>query len=299
MPVPKQGLVFISCGQYRKEEINLGQALAAAVTQLTPFEGYFAQNQATLDGLSQNIFRNLNRASGFVAVMHQRGLVKTLNGEHIRASVWVEQEIAIAAFLKQAQEKEIAVAVYIQKGIEREGVRDKLLLGAMEFETEAEVLEDLTKRLADGRFLPMRPTPPKSVDLHLDFKTLRRQQDYHEYQLGVFVTNTGSEPLTDYWVDLQFPRAVLNSSTIYAAEVTERRTHKYLLLRSTHSKTRCDLYPGDDLVLLTVNYHMDHDIYNDGTVLKELVCASFGAPGMASVRVEKPFRELQIGRAHV
>ena len=104
----------------------------------------------------------------------------------------LSRKIAIAAFLKQAQEKEIAVAVYIEKGIEREGVRDKLLLGAIEFETSAEVFEDFTKRLADGRFLSIRPTPPKSVDLRLAFKTLRRQQDYHEYQLAVSVTNTGS-----------------------------------------------------------------------------------------------------------
>ncbi len=293
MTSPKQDLVFISCGQYREEEINLGKALAEAVTELTPFEGYFAQNQTSLDGLSQHIFHSLNRASGFVAVMHHRGSVRTLNGEHVRASVWVEQEIAIAAFLRQAQGKEIAVAVYIQKGIEREGVRDKLLLGAVEFETEAEVLQNFTKRLTSGEFLPIPPIPAKSVDLRLDFKTLRRQPDYHEYQLGVFVTNTGSEPLTNYWVDLQFPRAVLNTSSIYAAEVAERRTNKYLLFRATRDHTRRDLYPGDELIVLSVDYHMNHDIFNGGTVLKELVVASFGAPGMATVRVDRPFRELQ------
>jgi hypothetical protein len=32
MTVPGEDLVFISCGQYRKEEIELGKALADAVT---------------------------------------------------------------------------------------------------------------------------------------------------------------------------------------------------------------------------------------------------------------------------
>jgi hypothetical protein len=94
----KKGLVFISCGQYRNEEIALGQALAQVVNDTTAFEGYFAENQTSLDGLSQNIFGALYRCVGFVGVMHYRGTVKTLHGEIVRASVWVEQELAIAAF---------------------------------------------------------------------------------------------------------------------------------------------------------------------------------------------------------
>src|SRR5690242_13573139 len=100
------GTVFISCGQFRKEEIALGEDLANAVSELTPFKGYFAQQQKTLDGLSRHIFHALNDACGFVAVMHHRGTVKTLDSEHLRASVWVEQEIAIAAFLRQALDRD-------------------------------------------------------------------------------------------------------------------------------------------------------------------------------------------------
>jgi hypothetical protein len=53
--------------------------------------------------------------------------VQTLEGKHTRTSVWVEQEMAIAAFLQQAQARRLEVAVYIQKGVKREGVRDQLL----------------------------------------------------------------------------------------------------------------------------------------------------------------------------
>jgi hypothetical protein len=293
MAPPKQGSVFISCGQYREEEIALGRALAETISEFTAFEGYFAQNQTSLDGLSRHIFRALSLASGFVAVMHHRGEVETLNGRQVRASVWIEQEIAIAAFLRQTMDRDLPVVVYIQKGIHREGVRDQLLLGAVEFETEAEVLKDFTKRLMDGTFVPKRPAQPKSVELHIDFKTVSRQQDYHAYQLGVFVKNTGTEPLTEYWLDLQFPRAVLDSSTTYAAEVPDRRTHNQMLLRCTHKQTRRELYPGDEIVLLTIDYHMDHDLYEGGQMLKETVTACFGAPGMPTVRVEKPFRDLQ------
>ena len=126
----RQGLVFISCGQYSVNEIKLGQDLAAAFDDLTGFKGYFAQNHSNVDGLSRSIFGALNSCAAFVAVMHYRGDVESPHGKHTRGSVWVEQEIAIAAFLKQALERNLEVVVYIQRGIKREGVRDQLHLSA-------------------------------------------------------------------------------------------------------------------------------------------------------------------------
>jgi hypothetical protein len=291
----KQGLVFISCGQYRSEEIQLGQDLAKAANELTNFEGYFAQNQASLDGLSQHIFGALNRCTGFVGVMHHRGTVTTPHGELVRASVWVEQELAIAAFLRQAQQRQLAVVVYIQKGIQREGVRDKLLLGAVEFETEAEVLTDFKARLTDGRFGPVRLTPPRDAEIRIAYTVLSRSNAAaHQYRLQVFVLNAGTEPLTDYWVEVQFPKWVLESSRTYVAEVGGRQTASHRLFRATRQRTRRDIYPGDELLLLSIDYYMDHHIlHNKGSVLDEPVTASFGSPGMAAKRVEKPFRELQ------
>jgi hypothetical protein len=148
-------LVFISCGQFSEAERKLGRELSSAVDEfLPPFKGYFAQNQNSLDTLSRNIFGALNECAGFVAVLHRRGVVETPNGEHTRASVWIEQEIAIAAFLTQISRKQFPVAVYIQKGIKREGVRDLLTLNLAEFESESEVLVDFKERVSGGRFKP-------------------------------------------------------------------------------------------------------------------------------------------------
>jgi hypothetical protein len=146
-------LVFVSCGQYVREEIQLGEKLAAMVREHTDCEGYFAQNQNSLAGLSTHIFRALEQCSGFVGVMHHRGVVETLGGrKHTRGSVWIEQEIAIAAFLTQTRNREIPVLLYTQKGIEREGVREQLKLNPFEFENEAEVLADFLSRLKDRAF---------------------------------------------------------------------------------------------------------------------------------------------------
>jgi len=143
-------IVFISCGQYSQEEIDLGKSLAKAVNELTSSEGYFAQNQSSLEGLTRHIFGALNRCVAFVAVLHHRGLVRTPDGELVRASVWIEQEIAIAAFLAQAQGRDLPVVVYIQNGIAREGVRQQLLLGPVNFGRPEEVLEDFKRRLREG-----------------------------------------------------------------------------------------------------------------------------------------------------
>jgi hypothetical protein len=149
-------LVFISCGQFTEEEISLGKALAATIDNLTPYRGYFAENQSGLESLSRHILDALNSCVGFVAVMHYRGTVEAFSKKHPRGSVWVEQEIAIAAFLSQAQGRDLRSAVYIQEGIALEGVRQQLLLGAVSFRDNAEVLENFCQLIKDGLFASRR-----------------------------------------------------------------------------------------------------------------------------------------------
>ena len=104
-PSERKPLVFISCGQFTDEEKLLGARVAKLVEELTSCEGYFAENENSLAGLSQNIFGALNRAVGLIAIMHHRGRVETPSGHRTRGSVWVEQETGIAAFLRTRLEK--------------------------------------------------------------------------------------------------------------------------------------------------------------------------------------------------
>jgi hypothetical protein len=147
-----RGLIFISCGQFTEEERQLGEALSQAIYELTPYTGYFAQRQSSLDGLSEHIFGALNQAVGLVAVMHQRGLVRTPDGDHLRGSVWVEQEIAIAAFLSQTLGRDLPVILYLQEGIRLEGVRQQLTLNPVIFKDNEYVLKDFKEQLSNGLF---------------------------------------------------------------------------------------------------------------------------------------------------
>ena len=147
-------LVFISCGQYSAKEKALGKSLAEAVGELTKCKGYFAEDQNSADNLSRHIFTAIDECAGFVAVLHHRGEV-TLGGDrHVRASVWVEQEIAIASFLTQIRKRAFPVLCYIQKGVKIEGVRTLLLTNGNIFNEESEVSKDFRERLKNGTFKP-------------------------------------------------------------------------------------------------------------------------------------------------
>ena len=112
-------LVFISCGQATAGEKQLGKAIANMAETITGATGYFAENQTSLDGLTKNVFGALNRAAALIAVMHKRGRVTNENGDlnRTRASVWVEQEIAIASFIQATRNSDLKVAAYIDAEI--------------------------------------------------------------------------------------------------------------------------------------------------------------------------------------
>ena len=141
-------IVFISCGQVTERERNLGTAVAGLVRELTPYEPYFAENQSSLEALTRNVLEALNHSVGLIAIMHPRGLVK-FNGsdECTRASVWIEQEIAIAAFMVQVLGRPLRVAAYIHKDIAREGMRMELQLNPVQFRRDDEVLAHLRQIL--------------------------------------------------------------------------------------------------------------------------------------------------------
>jgi len=145
----EKAIVFISCGQSSAEEILLGNKLAEAVDSLTEHKGYFAEQVSSLDALSNNILSRLNECVAFVAVLHHRGEVATRHAQHVRGSVWVEQEIAVAAFITQVLKRNLAVRLYVQKGIKREGIRDQLQLNPLTFLNNDEVVTDFRTWLGE------------------------------------------------------------------------------------------------------------------------------------------------------
>jgi len=104
-------VVFVSCGQYSDAEKELGRGICELIGELRKdVEPYFAENQSTVVGLSNHILKTLYRCAGLICVMHKRGNVNTPeNKEVTRGSVWIEQEIAIAAFISGALSRSFPV----------------------------------------------------------------------------------------------------------------------------------------------------------------------------------------------
>jgi hypothetical protein len=137
--------IFISCGQYVPEERELGKRVCKLVDESTPFEGYFAENQTTLKALSENVLNRLYESVGLIVIMHHRGKVEGRG--IVRASVWIEQEVAIAALMEQVLQRPLHVAVFIQRGIAVEGVRQQLQLNSTDFTDNNEVIARLREIL--------------------------------------------------------------------------------------------------------------------------------------------------------
>jgi len=141
-----KALVFVGCGQTTPEERALGKAIFEIVQEDGRYEPYFAENQSSLDGVTQNILARLVEAEAFVAILHPRGDVAipsltSPTAHFTRASVWIEQEIAILATLAQMYRKQVRFQLYARKGVAREGLRLFVMSNPVEFESEAEVVE--------------------------------------------------------------------------------------------------------------------------------------------------------------
>lgn len=155
---PAEPLIFVSCGQSTHAERILGQEIANLVEQKTGCRAYFAENQNTLEGVTENILKRLNVAAGFIAIMHPRGeVLNSATGKKwVRGSVWVEQEIAIAAFISQALQQPMRVRAYVHESILREGLRSQLHLNPKSFVEDFEIVNDLTVELPTWRNLAQR-----------------------------------------------------------------------------------------------------------------------------------------------
>jgi hypothetical protein len=73
-----------------------------------------------------------------------------------RASVWIEQEIGIAAYIMHVEKRHIPVIAFIHESVGREGMRDLLHLNPTTFSDEMEILAALPERLR--RWSDLKPT---------------------------------------------------------------------------------------------------------------------------------------------
>ncbi|HEV7673098.1 MAG TPA: hypothetical protein VGQ12_01070 [Candidatus Angelobacter sp.] len=158
--------IFVSCGQYTDAEKSLGKSLVQVIKSITGLDAFFAEQVQDLNGLDANILRALRDCAAFITVVHPRGRIVRPNGtSQIRASVWIEQEIAIATYVQRVEQRPLPVIAFIHESVGREGIRDLLHLNPITFAQEADVLAALPELLQPWKSLNSTPQSQLARDL--------------------------------------------------------------------------------------------------------------------------------------
>lgn len=198
-------LIFISCGQFTEAEKSLGNAIAKMVKSVTGFDAFFAEQVQDLNGLDTNILAALRDCAAFIAVMHPRGKITRPAGEiHVRASVWIEQEIAIATYIQRIEKRQLPVIAFIHESIGREGIRDLLHLNPIPFSHDTEVLTALMERLE-----PWKQLKPYGVRVELRKVKQSLQADHWTSAMQVVLVNESNERITKYNCLIRVPYGLL------------------------------------------------------------------------------------------
>jgi hypothetical protein len=286
--VSEKPLVFISCGQFTDDEISLGKAVEALIRDETPFDAYFAEQQNSLDGLTTNILSNLNRAAGLIAIMHHRGELETPHGHVIRGSVWVEQEIAIAAFIQHVLSRRIEVAVYVQRGIGREGIRQQLRLKPFEFDRSDDVLTDLRERIKSWS---IEATAPQPLQAEWRFEYLRPPaSERHDYRFSVQLLNTGSSIISEWMAEVWFPAQFIEGAS------TSERFVRFDVDDSRFSANAKRIWPDGRFPAFQIDYVVTNENWPgwyEGERPMPSVRIRVSAANQKPWQVEIPFMKIQ------
>lgn len=268
---------------------------------------YFAENQKTLEGVTEHILKGLNDAVGFIAIMHPRGDVSNPRdpGEPawVRGSVWVEQEIAIAAFVSQALERPMQVRCYVHDSIRREGLRDKLLLNPVPFRSDSEILDDLALFLPSWRLLG-RQQHKDPLSLRANIKHQRvpipgGDGDDERYMLQVSVENDGEQDVTDFRLDVDFPIAFLDESG-HVLQVSSAEPGFARFQVTNTARGIEHLYPGDRTAvdLIAFHYAIRGKVKRQSPeLLEKQVTATVRSGSMSPRRTIKTIAELMDSRS--
>lgn len=160
-----------------------------------------------------------------------------------------------------------------------------------EFERlSASLVEEL--RLILGGVGPPDDVRP-ALQLKLEYRKSKIESDRHDYRLVVAVENLGTAVVQDWTIEVQVPRALLDSRQSYP-EVPYRSTHQRVVMRLTDERHSGPIYPGDAKEVFGIDYHMDHTLYDQrGSLFSDTIQAAFFVAGQRVAVISKAVREMQ------
>ncbi len=257
--------IFVSCGQFTTQEKELGKAIVKLVDSVPGMKAYFAEEVQDLNALDSNILAKLHECDGFITVMHPRGDIRRPGGSTLtRASVWIEQEIAIATYIRQMEKRPLPVIAFKHRSVGIEGIRSLIQLNPVEFNDETEVLDKLPALL--GRWKSLAPS-----GIRAEVKSTRtiRQQDGHAIRQLLFtVVNDNGSRIREISGELRIPVGILKHwDAVYAMENRLTADGRYRVFRFDEKNVGA-VQPHTTGVIATFDYCTECAIINTGEPLK-------------------------------
>ncbi len=140
-------------------------------------------------------------------------------------------------------------------------------------------------------------TPPAMeypIDLDIRYEEKRISSDEHIYTLVVLLTNTGTKPIREWNVDVEIPTRLLLPSITYARKLEDRSDRDTSFFRTTERSHPGTIYPGDTKSVMTIDYHVDREIWDSkATLFARDVRATAFVHGAVSATAARTVSELQ------
>lgn len=109
------------------------------------------------------------------------------------------------------------------------------------------------------------------VKINLEYPLIAAFDGREEYRLRINLVNAGSKTISNYRLDIEFPKAFLNPFTIYAPEISERSNEKCKFFRVTQEHHRNEpIYPDDNRIVFIIDYFIDTSIFKTDALNQHL-----------------------------
>ena len=243
--------IFVSCGQFTAGEKALGKAIVEMVDKVPGLKAYFAEEVQDLNGLVSNILGKLHECDGFITVMHGRGTMARPNGpEFTRASVWIEQEIAIATYIRHIEKRPLPVIAFRHRSVGLEGIRSLVHLNPIEFTDESEVLAALPPLLQRWQGLPAT-----GIRVELRSITMALRDGHPLRRIEVNLVNDSHERIKEFTCLVRVPAGLRKhfSGPESHAHQMAATDPSYALFRVNERNVR-PIEPHETVVLTQVDY---------------------------------------------
>lgn len=120
--------------------------------------------------------------------------------------------------------------------------------------------------------LPPDVLPPAEITLKRVDRSIESAR--HAYRLPVRVRNSGSEVLSNWAVEVEFPSVMLEPHISYP--IVRATDNQMVVMRRTEADHSGPLYPGEEKELIGIDYYMDGQLYhNRGDLLEREVRVAF------------------------